>query len=307
MSDLIEKLQREASAFDFFQVVRLLVEARSDSGSAREAFTTGRVRFAADRSIAFPSSDVAGLDKKGESVRLLLSFLGLLGVSSPLPNYFLEHAARHSDTEDALCDFLEIFNNRLYALFYLAWSKYRPVRSIEDRKVLERMAALAGVGGHETAGGLRLAVYAGLFAQPARSAKGLQVLLAHHLGGVRVRVQEWVTRRAVIREKTGLGSGAELGYNAFAGDTVADLSGKFRVLLGPLERERYEEFLPGKPRLNEIRELISRYIAEPLEFDVVPLLAGAEYTVVRLGDSRATLGRTAVLGRRNEETGKTAA
>ncbi len=304
MPDITETLQKRASAFDFFQAVRLLVEHQNGSSSAREVFASGRVRFAADRNIAFPPSDVVGLDEKDDSVRLFLSFMGLIGVSSPLQNFFLEHAARHSDTEDALCDFLEIFNNRIYALFYLAWSKYRPARSIEDRRVLERMAALAGIGGHETAGDLRLAVYAGLFAQPARGAKGLSVLLSHHLDGIRVRVEEWVTRRAVIREKTGLGSGAQLGSNAFAGNTVMDLSGKFRVLLGPLERERYEEFLPGKPRLLEVHELISRYIAEPLEFDVVPLLAGAEFTVVRLGDPRATLGRTAVLGRRGEEAEK---
>ena len=95
MSDLIEQLLKNPREFDFFQAVALIEKYQSDESPS--LLQNGKVKFSPTIGLGFPSSDINAVDTNSVPVQFLLSFMGLLGVSSPLPHYFTEYGLRFSD------------------------------------------------------------------------------------------------------------------------------------------------------------------------------------------------------------------
>jgi type VI secretion system protein ImpH len=95
---------------------------------------------------------------------------------------------------------------------------------------------------------------------------------------------------------TALNGSAALGVNTTVGTEVIDYSGKFRVAIGPLRRERFESFLEGTGNITAAREMISFYSLDPLSFDIEIKLEAQELVPVVLGKVEASLGRTSSLG-----------
>jgi len=298
MADLIDELKRRAPEFGFFRAVSLLTEYFRKKSNDTSPLNSGRIRFTPDLSITFPPSDITGASADAESVRLMLSFMGLLGVSSPLPNYFIDYIARYPDNGAALADFCSIFNNRLYALFYGALCKYRIPLAVSSPAFLHRLALLAGNPSTEQqTAHWRMCAYAGMLSTRRRNAAGLSALLADFFGGIPVHITQWVPRRVRLPNPTKLGGdGAALGVNTTIGTETLDFSGKFRVTLGPLRRELFESFLEGSDNLAAVRRLVASYLTDPLAFDIEVVLAAADLAPVVLGGDNARLGRTSALG-----------
>lgn len=302
MADLIERLAQEARFLNFFGAVSLL-EAYFERKTVADPIAAGAIQFEPDTSLAFPPSDIVSIAERNERIVMKLSFMGLVGVSSPLPVYFSEYIVQHEAEAEALLDFLTIFNNRAYALFYRAWKKYRLARAIEQyrRSPLVRcIAALAGMteypGNSEQE--MRRLAYAGLLAGAPRSAAGLSALLSDFFGGVRVDVQEFMPRWARLPDPMRLGEheNARLGATAVLGTTILDRSGKFRVVIGPVGRRFFEEFTERGNNFAAARSLVGGFLSDPLEYDFELLLKAEDTVPVALGSDSARLGETATLG-----------
>jgi type VI secretion system protein ImpH len=67
-----------------------------------------------------------------------------------------------------------------------------------------------------------------------------------------------------------------------AGDDIWDQQAKVRVRLGPLERERYDAFLPGGSAHEPLAALLRFYSHDQYEFEVQLVLAAADVPGVRL-------------------------
>ena len=124
----------------------------------------------------FPPSDIKGIKENRGVFELTLTFMGLVGVSSPLPLYFSEYIARYEDNSQPLVDFLNIFNHRCYSLFYRAWKKYRFLTSFSLREqgpLSRRIALLAGLDPARLSDPSygRLLSYTGIFAGKSRGKK----------------------------------------------------------------------------------------------------------------------------------------
>jgi type VI secretion system protein ImpH len=307
MDDLIRRLAAEGRRFDFFQALSLVEEYYSRQGVS-DPVNSGRVRLEADSSLGFPPSDIAGVRDDHGVLRFALSFMGLIGVSSPLPVYFAEFVEVKPEESRALRDFLAMFNHRMYALFYRAWKKYRFQRtfsSLLSDPFTRRVAALAGIGDAASISGeqTRILAYAGLFAGRCRGGASLSALIGDFFGGVPVVVVNWMPRRAELRDVKKLGANARLGVDAIAGTSILDRTGKFRVVVGPLPRATYERFLPGGSTMQRLVELVRAYMADPLEFDVEVMLQSIDLIPVALGLDTAALGRTSSLGASHEKAG----
>jgi type VI secretion system protein ImpH len=307
MAPLSELLVNQGHRFSFFQALSLLEEFCASQGLAADPLSNGRVRLEADSSLAFPPSDIASIRDDDGVLRFFLSFMGLIGSSSPLPVYFAEYAETKPETAVPLRDFLAMFNHRLYVLFYRAWKKYRFLRSFSqsmDDPFTRRVASLAGIvcQGPLDAQRARLMAYAGLLAGRSRGSAGLCAMVSDWFGGIPVSLINWMPRWAPLRQIRMLGRDAVLGVNALAGTHMLDCAGKFRLVLGPLPRDTYKTFLPGSQNIRQLRELITAYIADPLEFDIEVQLQVTELVPVVLGADTAALGRTAALGVGREET-----
>jgi hypothetical protein len=72
------------------------------------------------------------------------------------------------------------------------------------------------------------------------------------------------------------------------GRRVFDRGGKFRLILGPLRRKAFQRFLPGGDGLVQLREVVSFYVRDPLEFDVELILAPGETPSLRLARAPTT-------------------
>jgi len=302
MAGLIDYLQREATQLNFFGAVALLEEHLREKGVA-DPVNDGRIQFGPDPSLSFPASDIVSIVKHDERIAMTLSFMGLAGVSSPLPVYFSDYIVQHETEAGALLDFLTIFNNRIYALFYRAWKKYR-LTSIAahtpDDPLLRCIAALAGMplDTELSPEAYRSLASAGLYAGSPRGHAQLESLLSEYFGNIPVRVTEFMPRWAPLPDPMRLGENdnARLGVTAIVGTSVYDLSGKFRVSIGPLTPELFESFLPKGKNHAAAKKLIEAFLFDPLDYDLEVLLQSCDLKAVTLGADNARLGETAALG-----------
>lgn len=308
------RLFREGYLFDFFQAVRLLemLFPPERKSLTHAEFFDEPVRLRPHSGLAFPATDVHKVERlAGEParVRLTATFMGLYGVDSPLPVYFYKEIATESERSQTLRDFLDMFNHRLYSLFYRSWKKYRPalhhLPNSED-EYSQRVLCLAGLGtknvaSHPQISPLRLAAFAGRLSCRARNAEGLRNLVADFFPGIRVAVLENVPRWWHIPERPRMGQTGSvrfaLGEMACVGQKVFDIAGKFRIVLGPLTLAQYLTFLPKGANASMLHYLVRLYAPDHLDFDVELILKTAEIPPLRLGDKGMQMGLTTWSGR----------
>jgi len=299
MSDLIERLCTEAHDFNFFRAVGLLEEYLQRKTGNPRPLESGRIRFAPDKSIAFPPNDIASISSDDDVVTFVLSFMGLVGVTSPLPIYFSEYLSTHTESAEPLYDFLTIFNNRIYTLFYRAWKKYHFLFNFTadgSDSFTRKIALLCGVDSSKSRKRMRLLAYCGILSKSARSAAGLRTLLTDYFEGIPVRITEFASRWAPLRNVKPIGTDTPLGQATILGTSYFDRGGKFRVTVGPLGRMVYEQFLPGTDNIADMKEVIASYLSDPLEYDIEVQLQSIELIPVVLGAGETRLGETSSLG-----------
>lgn len=305
MSDLIGRLCTEAHDFNFFRAVLLLEEYFQNTAGIANPVDSGKIRFFPDESIVFPPNDITNIKETDGAISFVLSFMGLVGVTSPLPVYFSEYVSAHPETSRALYDFLAMFNHRMYSLFYRAWKKYHFLFNFKadgSDTFTQKIAMLSGVDLQRDAKKMKLLAYCGIMSSATRSAAGLQTLIADYFGGIPVAIAEFAPRWAQLRNVKPIGSDTPLGTGTILGTSYFDRAGKFRVTVGPLSRTVYEQFLPDTPNIADMREVIGAYLADPLGYDIVVQLQSIELVPVVLGENETRLGETSALGRSNEKT-----
>jgi type VI secretion system protein ImpH len=298
--DPVATLARNATAYEFFQAVRLLGLMSPDRRPVGEFGDPAdeAVRFSVAASLAFPASEILSVEElPGGTLRMTVNFMGLTGPQGVLPYHYTQLVADRLQRRDrGLRDFLDIFNHRILSLFYRSWEKsHFPVayeRSGSD-PITQHVRDLVGIGGEPSAEAPAryrnaLLYFAGLLLPQARSALGLEQLL-EGVFDVPVEVEqfvgEWYTP---VGETQCLVSDDErtagrLGHGALVGDAVWDRQAKLRLRLGPLPRARYQEFLPGGTAHEELRQLTRFYGGEALEFGVQLVLARDDVPACVLG------------------------
>jgi type VI secretion system protein ImpH len=298
--DLSECLTKEGYYFNFFQALQLLEEKFRKEKGKKNPLDSGEIRLVPDSSLAFPASDIKQIKETQGIFELTLTFMGLVGVSSPLPLYFSEYLAQHEENSQPLIDFLTIFNHRCYSLFYRAWKKYRFLSSFsihESEPIPRRIALLAGLDPKRLSDPsyARLLSYAGLLSVKCKGKSSIASMLSDFFQGLPVEIQEYQPRWVEILNPPRMGD-SQLGINSIAGTSSWDISGKFRVAVGPLPRETFEQFLPYTDNIKKMKELISLYLSEPLAYDIEVKLQSSELVPVILGENNTRLGETSSLG-----------
>ena len=307
-AELKHQLLEQGHAFSFFQVIRLLRHLIAQSSRTQKPpfDFSETIRIKPNLTLAFPASDVESVQELGDPAdpRFLITanFLGLYGSASPLPTFYTEELIDEAGQDESVSrDFIDILNQRLFALLFDCWGKYRQsLKVVEERSpaYIERLFCLLGLGEvsfrKDIPGAHRLLRYIGLFTQFPRSAVGLKTLLKDALGGMPLEVIPCVERTARIPESQTLrlaASACWLGIDTYLGDELPDRMGRFRIRLGPLTREVFKRFPPGSDDFNRISFLTDLYFVEPLEYELELILAEGEALTACLGNpARATLG-----------------
>jgi type VI secretion system protein ImpH len=302
--DLIARLLAEPQRFDFVQAVRLLLLALGERGIPEGRALARHLRFANSLALAFPPSQVEAAATESDGYRLTPSFMGLLGAHGALPLHVTERILALSMDKESEEDgqaaraFLDMFSTRMLALWYRAWQKYRVEHLVAGPRdaFLPLLLALAGVpsgdvfardGVPDTA----LAAFAGLLRRRPVSAAVLGRVLSSHFG-VAVRVQEGVGHWDPLApgEQSVLGANALLGRRALLGQRSWRPDLRVRVRIGPLDRARYDHFLPGAAGARALRTLLRLFAVPTLAYDVVLVLRRADLGPVQLEAAGRLLG-----------------
>jgi type VI secretion system protein ImpH len=326
---LIWRLLREPYRFDFFQAVRLLEWTEpgrvpvGHDGPYRDEVA----RFAQHLTLNFPASAIHTFENApepnaaaaghgeavaipgGEPLRMVTSFMGLIGPWSALPTVYTERliGLKERNRRPAV-DFLNLFHHRLVSFFYRAWEKYSLTTLWQKKRAGDQPAPVAidplsrqlfhliGLGetsqrGRHTFPDASLLFYTGIFSQQHRSALMLERLLADYLGQ-RVTVLsfsgQWLRLTPEERSRMGTtGRFNRLGTDVVVGRRVWDLQSKFRVRIGPLGFADFWDFLPGGPTADRLMDLVRFYIRSELDFDVQLVLRKEEVPASRLSSDPA--------------------
>jgi type VI secretion system protein ImpH len=310
-----ELLEKQASEFGFFQAVQLLHRLNPNATPIGGLGPPSQepVRFKVSPSLIFAASDVESIvprdpDSKKSYATLTARFLGLTGASSPLANNMVEEVLRDAiDGDGVLAAFYDIFHHRVLSLYFRAWKKYRfsaGFRTDGRDAFTQRALAFVGVdpGGVPSRDALppaTLLAMAPLLSQRTRSARTLHIALERLLPNVGIHVESFVERFVMIspeqRVKLAL-ENTTLCENFTIGRRVYDRSGRFRVCVGPVDYQDFEELMPGGPHYPTIRKVIEQFSRGILEAELEVTLKEEESPRFQLGNRRgALLGTTTQL------------
>jgi len=292
-------LLKEGHRFSFFQVIRLLrlLDPEPFDFHRQEPFRSEQIKIRPDLSLAFPAADVAKVENPSpetEAFEVTATFLGLYGSSSPLPTFYSEDLIDEAiSAESVTRDFIDIISCRIFTLLFRCWSKYRLSLKVAEENSpqdLERLFCLLGLGEkelqEEALEPYRLIRYTGLFTQFPRSSLGLKILLQDALGGLEVEIISCVKRKASIPadQRSVLGtSTCTLGQHSFLGEEIDDRMGKFRIQIGPLDKDQFYSLMPGSQNHRRLAFLTQFYLRDSLVYDLELILAEGEVSTTCLG------------------------
>jgi type VI secretion system protein ImpH len=285
-ADILRVQNRTTLAFPASQLAAIEVEPR---GLATDAAALGQ---------ALASSDL-------HYVRITPAFMGLLGGNGVLPAHYTERIASHQQqqADEGPRTFLDTFSSRSLALFYAAWRKYRLALTVQPGGrdgFLPLLLSLAGLG-HPSlqqrfadmgAGAVHDASI-GYFAaalrhRPASAAQIARVLSAYF--GVPIAAEQFIGHWYAVppAHQTMLGSPtAMLGAGAMAGVRVWQRDLRLRLVAGPLDRDRFDAFLPGGPAALALKSMVSLFTGVALEYEVELVLLGKAVRGTVLADEHA--------------------
>ncbi len=290
-ASLTEDLLKAGSAYSYFQAVRLLKRLIGPG-------TDKDIRTRPELSFSFPASDISGItctkDKNNTRYSITATFLGLYGVSSPLPNFFTEDLFQERSEDRSTCrDFLDIFNQRIYDILFSCWKKYQlffHVAEDRNRKYVEKLFCLLGLGEVELQKELdspeELIRFIGILTQWPRSALGLRTILREAVNTKRLDIEPCCLRKVLIPEDQQCCLGracSSLGMDALIGSEVPDRQGKFRVRVGPLSADEFMEFIPSGRHYRQVARLTRFFLTVPLEYELKVFLRAEDVQATVLG------------------------
>lgn len=319
---VIEQLTTQPHRFGFFQAVRLLEGWLKQSGVTTDKPLADYIRFRNSLSLQFPASQIEALQvtrKQVEaaevtdlsapaaltaqdvhSITITPAFMGFLGGNGSLPNHYTEQISAHAlyNRDDAPRAFLDVFSSRAVSLFYQSWCKYRLALGYERHgqdKFLPMLLSLSGLGHADLQARLQqdghgvldasIAHFAGAIRRRPVSAVVLQrTLAAYFVVPVKVVMFTGSWYRVPQTQQTSLGSNnAVLGVTAMAGERVWQRDLRIRIELGALDKNQFEQFLPGGQSAQALDKLLMLLTHHEFEYEIQLILAACHVKGNQLG------------------------
>lgn len=301
-SSLRFKLFDHSHNFSFIQAYRLIhLLLKEELGSEySHDFALQQIKVRPELSLSFPSSDVSQIDLlsiDGKSIyQITATFLGLYGISSPLPSFYTEDLFRDQvDDNPLIRDFIDIFNNHLYQAFFKIWESHQLSYQVLEAKTPSYLSYLYRFGGVENHNSNQLIPpqynilrYLGIMGHLPRSALGLKIILADLIGVKDVEILQCVDSflNIPIEQMFCLGrNGNSLGENTHLGDQVISASHAFTVKIGPVDQDAFKLLLPKSEKFQTINHVVSAYIDQPLTYKIELVVSGAQLSTSTLGGS----------------------
>lgn len=293
-------------AYDFFQAVRLLNSAAHYTDKTEHTYLDV-VRFKTLLSLSMPASAIYSLQAATPSIPpvMTITFIGLTGPSGALPMRYTEMLLerRFQYKDETSHHFFDMFSHRFTSLFYQAWQKNHIFVACERnvrQGFLPKVLSLVGLGTQALRHRLvkdgvddqLFAFYAGRFAQKHRSAEGLAAILSQQFC-VPIKIHSfygaWL--RLAKEDLFQLGvNHCTLGHAPMVGNRVWDCQTKFRICIGPLKRDRFNDFLPTGKAYRSLVSVVKFCVGPALRFDLQLILDRKQVPGCVLGGKREGAG-----------------
>ncbi|MBI6550359.1 type VI secretion system baseplate subunit TssG [Xenorhabdus sp. VLS] len=281
------------------------------------------LRLGQKASMAFAPSTISEAQKRENSTlyEIIIYSFGLFGPNGPLPLHLTEYVySRKYNYHDTTLDaFANLFHHRLILLFYRAWANAQPTSSLDrpdNQQFCHYLACLIGMGlpaqqniesisNHASIGNHARYALAGHLFRQGHSAKGLEKILFFYFKvPVKViqNIPQWL--KTETQDQARLKAGRympRLGKSAFLGIAVYDIQHKFRIELGPLTRAEYVMFLPGQPKLQQLRDWVYQYLGIEYAWDIKLILDKSAITEMHLSET-VKLGLSSWIGQATRPT-----
>jgi type VI secretion system protein ImpH len=320
---VIERLFAQPYRFEYFQAVRMLELWLKKHGAPQDGAVANFLRFQNSTSLAFPASQLESLQPEprdmatdarslGEAlksaqlryIRITPAFMGFLGNSGTLPAHYTERIAAHAlyQKDEGPRAFLDTFSNRALALFYEAWRKYRLELKYQIHgkdEFLPLLLSLAGMhspslrrrlsdGGDGVLDESMAYFSTAIRQRPASAVQIARVLSEYFCQSIRIEqfIGAWYDVPAGQQTMLGM-TNAVLGGGAMAGERVWQRDLRMRLVVGPLDLEGYESFLPGGKAARALESMVTMFTGLALEYEVQLVLRAEDVQGARLDDERS--------------------
>ena len=313
---LEDDLLREPYSFGFLYAMRRLDSLHPEWPRLGQAPSPAQesVRLGQDCSMGFAPSTVSSYAREpgSEVPRLGVAFLGLFGTNGPLPLHLTEYALerRRRKKDSTFLRFADVFHHRFLCMFYRGWGSAQPAVSFdrpEEDRFGEYVASLCGLGlpslrNRDAMLDVAKLYFAGRLLCGAKNADGLEAIIGDYFR-VAVAITEFVGEWLEIsaRDRCLLGAApatGTLGVTAIAGAYAFECQHKFRVHIGPVGLDLFEELLPVGESLASLVAVVRNYVGDEYAWDLQLILRKEDVPKLRLGASAARRGWTSWLGTR---------
>jgi type VI secretion system protein ImpH len=322
-TSVVQRLLAQPYRFELIQTMRMLDLWLRRNGVAQDETLSRYVRFQNSISMSFPASQIEALSAHGELpiesdhtlqatfiakqlkyIRITPAYMGFLGVNGVMPNRYTEDVVaqiqlkKHEGTRA----FFDIFLNRIMALHYQAWSKYRIRQHVGPRGNDVLLPIQLAIGGVRPASGAADEVcdevpahYAAMLRQRPASARVIAGVLTEYFA-VPVEVIQFVgkwdapdeTAHCLVGRKN-----ATLGIGAMLGARCWERNSRVELRIGPISMNQYEQFLPGTSGYKALMTLLSFFSTPTLEFQMRLVLRADDVKPICLaapGSARLGMG-----------------
>jgi type VI secretion system protein ImpH len=315
-TSVIGRLLAQPYRFELIQAMRMLDLWLRRNGVAHDETLSRHVRFQNSISMSFPPSEIEALsacgeapidsdhalqaafiDKQLKTIRLTPAYMGFLGVNGVMPNRYTEDVVSQIQLKkhDGTRAFFDIFSNRIMALHYQAWAKFRVRHRVDARGNDVLLPIQLALGGVQPASRTSPATdevcdevpayYAAILRQRPASARVIAGVLTEYFG-VPVEVNQFVGKWDVPEQAALCLVGkqnATMGMGAMLGARCWERNSRVELRIGPLSMAQYEQFLPGTSGCKALTTMLSFFATPTLEFQIRLVLRSDEVKPVCLG------------------------
>lgn len=300
-----------------FQAIDLCCKWLAQINQTDDAQAYKHIYFVGNTSLAFPKSDIEEayfyLEDNTVKAKFVINSINLFGAGSPLPAHYYELIACDDEQGKLARDFLDLFNQRLQALIYPIWKKYRYYMQFKpsaDDVFSTRMFALIGLGYQELRRSSRiewprLLPYLGLLSIKVQSAALLEAVLRYYFSHSELFIEQCVMRRITIpadqRNQLGVANHC-FGQSLVLGESILDRRTTFRIHIRELDWDTFHYFLPIGEGYAVLHELVGFILREPLEYDIsLSMPVRSSQPMMLSSNNKCRLGWTSWFGLETDE------
>ncbi len=269
-------------------------------------FGENKIRFTQTAFLAFQDKQINALEQKDDLLKVDIKGFGLFGPNGALPIHISEqiYERRLHQKDHTFNDFVDIFHNRLIALFYKSWRDAQDIISLEGQDAWHFSRFIASILGLEHRKELETEIHhyskfdaANLLLNQNMPIDNLKAIIENYFdvpAQILENIGQWIDASEF---STQLSNPARLrlGDGLLIGDKIFDATQKIRIRIGPIKPEKYLEFLRGQKAARKLAEWIEHYTRHQFQWDVEFIVNKQFISQQQLGQGLA-LGYTSWLG-----------